>query len=233
MRDERPRDRDALLLAAREVLGQRIRAVAEPDLGQLGARRLHREPAPDPLDQQRHRDVLGGGQRRQQVVLLEDEADVALPELGLLRGGHRVDRLAEDVDAARRRVEDPGDDREERRLPAARGADQQQQLADPGLDLDAAQRVDLVRALDVDLRDAVARDGDAGPGRRGRGRAAGGGRWTWSSDQPRNTMAGSSLMTRRSESRLAKTIRISSSPNEIRNSSGRNLKASWGLLRVT
>ena len=74
--DERARDRDALALAAGELLGTLVRVLAEahglehrvgPAL-QLGARGA-------PGDAQAELHVLRRGQRAEQVVLLEDEAD--------------------------------------------------------------------------------------------------------------------------------------------------------------
>src|SRR5581483_2915377 len=80
LRDQRARDRDALLLAAGELGGTVRAAVREADrLDQLV------EPVVVDLlagDRQRERDVLLGGQHRQQVEELEDEPDVLSPELG-------------------------------------------------------------------------------------------------------------------------------------------------------
>ncbi len=82
--------------------------------------RAHRLARGLPAIEQRHGDVLGRRQRRQQVVLLEHEADV-------LRRGTAPARCrdssssgrAEHLDLARRRIEQAGDDRDQRRLAAA------------------------------------------------------------------------------------------------------------------
>src|SRR5207247_11170568 len=63
-------ERDALLLAARQLRRIMMTAVGEPDAGQQLARAGGR--ARHAREIQRHRDVLGGGERRNQVVGLED-----------------------------------------------------------------------------------------------------------------------------------------------------------------
>src|SRR5206468_3453406 len=72
---ERPRDRDALLLAARQLRREVTRAVAEPDLFQA----LVRPPAPLRAAQvqrvQRRLYVPARRQCRHQVELLEHEAE--------------------------------------------------------------------------------------------------------------------------------------------------------------
>ena len=75
---DRARDRDALLLAARELAREVGEAVAEPH--QLERRLRARSLRSLPLiltQQQRQLDVLERGQHRNQVVELEDVADVA------------------------------------------------------------------------------------------------------------------------------------------------------------
>ncbi len=79
MRGQRARDRDALLLAARELGRTVAGAIREAD---------HVEQLGDPVlvdvaacKTKRQRDVLGGRERRQQVVGLEDEADAIAPQL--------------------------------------------------------------------------------------------------------------------------------------------------------
>ena len=78
--DERPRDRDALLLAAGELRPVGARAGRR-------ARRSRRAPRTNAgvgllaRDREREPDVLLGVQHRQEVEELEDEADVLAPEL--------------------------------------------------------------------------------------------------------------------------------------------------------
>ena len=78
--DERPRDRDALLLAAGQVRRQMVGALGEPHL----AEQLQRAGAIAAGRDELHLDVLDRGQRRDQVELLEDEAECAQPQLGEL-----------------------------------------------------------------------------------------------------------------------------------------------------
>ena len=83
---ERPGDRDALLLAARELPRVVVGLVGEPDAGEqpLGqrARVLLREPL---VRDRRLDDVLDRREVREQVEVLEDEPDLGAPaqDLGL------------------------------------------------------------------------------------------------------------------------------------------------------
>ena len=84
-------------------------------LGLLAGLRTH--PA---LEVQSILDILGGRQRPEQVELLEDEADRALPELAELLGPLRVDLLAVDDDPATGGRQQAAQDAQERRLPRTR-----------------------------------------------------------------------------------------------------------------
>ena len=71
---ERTRDRDALTLATRELVGELVELVDEPEVSEqldpavvVGVRAPERELETD---------VLGRGQERQQVVRLEHEPEV-------------------------------------------------------------------------------------------------------------------------------------------------------------
>ena len=78
--DQRARDRNPLLLPARQHPGPMREPFAEPDAAQqlLGARpRLGHRDARDP---HRHLGVLERGELRQEVVKLEDEPDAVIPE---------------------------------------------------------------------------------------------------------------------------------------------------------
>ena len=90
---ERPRDRDPLLLTARQVAGTVVHAVAETDLlEQLGRARAPLRPrAPSPRAQ-RDLDVLERGEARHQVERLEHDADGVAPVLGELRALEPGDR---------------------------------------------------------------------------------------------------------------------------------------------
>ena len=104
MVDERARDRDTLLLAAGELVRERVHLVREADevqhLGHLppdrrGALALHLQGV---------RDVLGGGPVRQQLEVLEDAADVAAQQRDL-RALQPAELAAADDDLARGRLE--------------------------------------------------------------------------------------------------------------------------------
>ena len=104
--DERPRDRDALLLPAGELARAMSQPIAEPHL----LERVHRPLAPllraRALIQQRHRDVVLDRQLRQQVERLKDEPDLASAEAAERFVVEAVGPLAvEAVDAAGRSIE--------------------------------------------------------------------------------------------------------------------------------
>src|SRR5438034_664070 len=115
---DRARQRHALLLTARELHGIVMTALAESDLVQQGERARAHVRRTGELEGDR--DVLGGGERRDQVVRLEDEADAVAPEprervFAEPRQAHAIDRNR----TARRCIE-AGDEPEQRRLAAAR-----------------------------------------------------------------------------------------------------------------
>ena len=90
--DERARDRHALLLAAGQLARSMIDPIAEADLLDERSRQARRVivAPPPPLclarrDERRHQDVLEHRALRQQAVILEHEADLAVAELRQLR----------------------------------------------------------------------------------------------------------------------------------------------------
>ena len=99
-RDQRARDRDPLSLAAGQLVRPVLAPVAEADgLDQRLEPGLVRLVAADPDRQQ---DVLLGVQDRQQVVALEDEADLLAPQQRELAVGELVEARAGDLDPAAR-----------------------------------------------------------------------------------------------------------------------------------
>src|SRR5919106_711555 len=149
-RDECARDRDALLLATRELGGPVRAPVGEADVGEqfvdppslgLASRELEREE-----------DVLLCGQHRQQVEELEHEADVATAELRELSVAELRDRRAVDPDLARGRPVETGKNMHERRLARARRAHDGDQLALVDRERGAPQSVDRGVALAVAAR---------------------------------------------------------------------------------
>ena len=75
---ERPGDRDPLLLAAGKLRGPVAQAHVQPDAG--GDVAHGRAPRPVAAEPQRQLDVLGDGERRQQVEGLEYEPDPLTPQ---------------------------------------------------------------------------------------------------------------------------------------------------------
>ncbi len=80
--DERPCQRQALLLASGKLARTMMPALFQPDLAQpprsllfCGRQRL-------PARQQRHSNILQGGEFRQQIMELPDVADFAVTKLG-------------------------------------------------------------------------------------------------------------------------------------------------------
>jgi hypothetical protein len=137
--DERPRDRHALTLAARELARVLVQVLAEADRLEHGAGAgADRAPACARLHQERHLDVLVRRERLDQVVGLENEADL-LPhrfEHGLARAAELLTEHRER--AVLRRAERP-DQREQRRLPAPRRAGHDHNLALGDVDRDVEE----------------------------------------------------------------------------------------------
>ena len=201
---ERPGDGDALLLAAREFARQARAALAEAEFGKMAARHLDRLLPWDTSDEKRDRCVLGSGQRRQQIELLEHEANRACTPLRALavREAGRIG--AEDAELARARREDPREDRDERGLAATRWSDEHGEAALLDGEIDAAERGDARLARAVVLGEGLAADRD--------GRRTGGG----CCSHVLNTDAGSSRMTRRTPRSPARRqlVRIARNPRK-------------------
>ena len=117
---ERPREGDALALAARELGRARLREVRD-----LEALEVLVDPVPAAVG-----DVLAHRHVREEGVLLEDEADAAL--VGLqedVRLGVEPDVVVEH-DPPARRTDETGDGPQHRRLAGARGADERDRPLD-------------------------------------------------------------------------------------------------------
>ena len=87
--DDGARDRDALLLTARELARVVVHSVLEADHAERGLRALLALGARQAREQERQLDVLERGEHRHQVVGLEDEADGGGAELRELAVAHR------------------------------------------------------------------------------------------------------------------------------------------------
>jgi hypothetical protein len=140
--DERTGEGDALLLAAGECRRNCFGPVGEAERGE--ERSCSREGLLQRLagGEEGHRHVLGGGEGGEQVVLLEQEAEVLAPEEHALGVAEVVDRRTQHVELAPRTVQETSHDGDERRLAATAGAHEKAQLAESRVEVDAAQRLD-------------------------------------------------------------------------------------------
>ena len=146
--DDRARDADALLLAARELPRVVLaRDRPRPTTVSAIATRLRRSAFAELRQQQRQLDVALGGQHRQQVVELEDEADVLRAPAPTARRPTSLSMRSPPTSIApsRRRVE-PADQVEQRRLARAGRAHQREEIALRNVEVDALEHVDALAA---------------------------------------------------------------------------------------
>src|SRR5712692_2690747 len=156
--DQGPGDRDALLLAARELARPMAQAIAEPDLGQRRARQLPRLLRGLSEEERRDHRVLERAHLAEQVVELEDEADLLPPVTHKVRLAAREEVLALPEDAARGRPVEGAEQVEERGLADAGGADEGDHLAGPDREACAAQDADDLGTRAVFLVELLARE---------------------------------------------------------------------------
>jgi hypothetical protein len=97
---ERAGDRDALLLAARQVGGEVGHPVGEPDLAEEGDGALPERLASHAGGRQSRLDVLERRKRRDEIELLEDEAERAKSQLGKLAVSEALQLAALEEDLA-------------------------------------------------------------------------------------------------------------------------------------
>src|SRR5690606_23681997 len=126
---ERACDRDALLLAARQLIRPVVHPLTQAKRAQQSLRAdgalVRRQAAIDA----RNLDVLLGRLRRQQVIALENEAECLAPQPGETVGIEALDvAAAEEILAARRPVQ-AAQDIHQRGLAGARLADDRDELA--------------------------------------------------------------------------------------------------------
>ena len=143
--DERSRDRNTLLLTARQLVRKVVKAVAKPDdLERLHGAAvalgpLHLRPT---VVEQRQLDVVERRRPGQQVEALEHESDLLVAHDGELVLRHARDVLAvEEVFAAGGAVE-AAEDVHQRRLAGSRRARDRHELAGLDVHVRAAQRAD-------------------------------------------------------------------------------------------
>jgi hypothetical protein len=146
---QRPRDRDALLLAAGQLGGPLPCVLAQADDVQHQLDPLVANARRRAGDTQRNLDVLGGGEHRDQAERLEDERHGVAPQAHPRAFGHGGDVLPADPHAAAVRRVQPADDVEQRGLAGAGPPAQRHQLPLADAERDAAQRLRGGRALPV------------------------------------------------------------------------------------
>ena len=158
--DQRPGDRDALLLAAGELRGQPPAPVAEPDLLEQRAYPLPVDAVSGQPDGQP--DVLLGGEVGHQVEALEDEADPLAAEPGAVLLAPVRDVLAGDDDAALGGPFETGGAGEERRLARPGGPHHRGEGAGREGEVDAGEGGDGARPFAVRAGEVVDLEGRAG-----------------------------------------------------------------------
>ena len=136
-----------------------LRAVCQADDAQGGHRALAAFALRQGRQQQRQLDVLDGVQHRDEVIELEDEADVAAAPVGQLALGQRRQIGARDRDLARGDAVDAGDQVQQRRLARAGRAHQRDELALGHVEVDAVEDLDLLRVALIDLAHVLHADG--------------------------------------------------------------------------
>ena len=147
--DDRPAERDALALAARQFLRLAVEVPADvEDVGRfldpsLDVRLGHLAQL------QPEGEVVADGHVRIERVALEDHRDVAI------LGGHVVDDPLADPQLAGGDLLEPGDHPQAGRLAAARRPDQDHELAVVDLEVEVVYRKDVT----VFLGDVIERDG--------------------------------------------------------------------------
>ena len=146
LHDQRPAQRRALPLAARQFARLVPQALPQPDPRQQPRGLLQRRRVRDPGQAQRQRRVLLRGELRQQVVLLVDEAQVPVAQRRQLPVRQRVDAPPGQLHRARVRAVEAGQQMQQGALAAAGHADHGRALAGGDLEVEAAQHLHPQRA---------------------------------------------------------------------------------------
>ena len=156
----RARDGDPLLLASRERVGATVGEVREAHLRQALEREplLARREAADEARQRRHvaepsrEDVVQHRRAAHEVELLEDHPDLA-PDLAQLGRTRTRDGATGDPDDTCRRVDQPVDRAQERRLARPAPAEDDDELARADGEIDAVEGHRVGREHDGEPRD--------------------------------------------------------------------------------
>ena len=143
---QRAGDRDALALAARELVGQMLQPVPSWTSVSSSVARSCTLRARPAAQMQRQPDVLEARQRRQQIEELKDEADLVAPDPRQPVVGQAGERFAVDADVAGGRPIEAADQIEQRRLAGARRADDRRPSRRAESTADVVERGDLALA---------------------------------------------------------------------------------------
>ena len=151
--DDRPGDRDALLLPAGEVVGVPVDPGVEPDPLERLDRARPRLADAHPVELQRQHHVLDRGERGDEVEALEDVADVPAPQVRAAAGVERRQVLPVDEHPARARLLERPGQVQQRGLPAAGRPHHRDELTGRDRQRDARHRAHLGGAATEALHD--------------------------------------------------------------------------------
>src|SRR5687768_1537299 len=156
IRRERARDGDTLLLSARQRRGTMRRATRETDRREQLFGLRPRRGVGRSGDEQRQHHVLERAELAQQVVKLEYEAELPVPDLGEALLALLGEDLPVEPDFARCGLVERAQQVEQRALPRAARADDRHELAAAHGEIDAGQHLDEVAvAAGVHLAEGV------------------------------------------------------------------------------
>ena len=160
--DQRAGDRDALLLAAGQLAGPVADPVGQPEHVDHGLVAVAVDVAAGELEGEQ--DVLAGGEHRQQVEGLEDEADVVATEDREGCVVESFERHPGDADGPGGRLVEAGKAVHQRGLAGAGGAHDRGEPAGRQVEVDAAEGVHLGVAAAVGLGQAAGARGGSDTG---------------------------------------------------------------------
>lgn len=161
---------NALLLSARELVGRVFGAVGKPDDGKCVFDLLAAFGFRERREHEREFDVLVGGEHGDEVVELEDEADVVGAPFRELRFAHCADVVAEHIHSAAAWLVNAGYDIEQGCFARTGGTHERHELAAVDVEREVIEhgdgvvlaRVVLCKVADADgnRHDAMGRDSD-------------------------------------------------------------------------
>src|SRR6266508_57627 len=152
--DQRAGDRHPLLLAAGELRGPVLQAVAEPDRLERGDRPPAALGAAEPAVDQRQADVADGRGPRQELEALEDEPDHLVAHQRQLVVGEAGHGPPLEPQRAAGRPVQPAEQPEQGRLPRPARPHDRQRVAGRDLEVNPVERPDFDPVQPVDLGDA-------------------------------------------------------------------------------